>query len=195
MLFSDDVTMRNYLNDKEVVALISLGVPCGAIQAVYNGKDLSHGEEHRLSDKQLAKVRHVYVPINSLKELAEHRAMRLSSYTINPTYMPPRKVQSFMYRFELLTDIKMNMFDINDVNNHQIEMLNNIPLTYEKLEKMKNKYITPEIEKQYIENNKNKGLTSERFYELLNEDACKGVGNMFLDLLDERDAEMEEEFE
>ena len=83
MLFSDDVTMRNYLNDKEVVALISLGVPCGAIQAVYNGKDLSHGEEHRLSDKQLAKVRHVYVPINSLKELAEHRAMRLSSYTIN----------------------------------------------------------------------------------------------------------------
>ena len=55
MLFSDDVTMRNYLNDKEVVALISLGVPCGAIQAVYNGKDLSHGEEHRLSDKQLLK--------------------------------------------------------------------------------------------------------------------------------------------
>lgn len=112
MLFSDDATMRNYLNDKEVVALISLGVLCGAIQAVYNGKDLSHGEEHRLSDKQLAKVRHVYVPINSLKEFAEHRAMRLSSYTINPTYMPPRKVQSFMYRFELLTDIKMKMLII-----------------------------------------------------------------------------------
>lgn len=74
-------------------------------------------------------------------------------------------------------------------------MLNNIPLTYEKLEKMKNKYITPEKEKQYIEDNKSKGLTSERFYELLNEDACKGVGNMFLDLLDEREAEIDEEFE
>lgn len=195
MLFSEDVTMRNYLNDKEVVALISLGVPCGAIQAVYNGKDLSHGEEHRLSDKQLTKIRHVYVPINSLKELTEHRAMRLSSYTINPTYMPPRKVQSFMYRFELLTDIKMNMFDINDINKHQIEMLNNIPMTYEKLEKMKNKYITLEKEKQYIEDNKNNGLTSERFYELLNEDSRKSVGNMFLDLIDERDAEIDKEFE
>lgn len=192
-MFSDDFTLSNYLNEEKVVILMSLGVPCGAIQAVYNGRKLSHSEEHELSDKQLSKIRQVYVPINSINELVKHRETHFCSYTINPNYIEPKKVQSFIYRFELLTDKSMGMFDIDSSNNHQIEMLNFIPLTYEKLEEMKNKYITPEIEKKFIEEYKSRGLTEERFYELLNANSCKAIEDIYLDELEK--IEEDEEFE
>lgn len=192
-MFSDDFTLGNYLNDEMVVVLISLGVPCGAIQAVYKGRDVSHREEHEMSDDELARIRQVYVPINTLDELARHRATHFCSYTINPNYIEPKKVQRFIYRLELLTDKYMGMFNIDDINKHQIELLNNVPLTYTKLENMKNKYITPELEREFIEKHKQNGLTEERFYELLNADACKGIGNIYLDELDKM--ENEEEFE
>ncbi len=192
-MFSDDFTLSNYLNEEKVVILMSLGVPCGAIQAVYNGRELSHSEEHELSDKQLSKIRQVYVPINSINELVKHRETHFCSYTINPNYIEPKKVQSFIYRFELLTDKSMGMFDIDSSNNHQIEMLNFIPLTYEKLEEMKNKYITPEIEKKFIEEHKSRGVTEERFYELLNANSCKDIEELYLDELEK--IEEDEEFE
>ncbi len=163
-MYSDDFTLSNYLNDKKVVALISLGVPCGAIQPTYKGKDLLHREEHLLSDEQLEQVKQEYVPINTLEELAEHKATHFCSYTINPNYIEPKKVQTFMYRFELLTDQNMTMFNLEEVNKHQIELLNDIPLTYEKLEKMRHKYITPDKEKEYIEKNRPRGIIVEGFY-------------------------------
>lgn len=58
---------------------------------------------------------------------------------------------------------------------------------------MKDKYITPELEREFIEKHKQNGLTEERFYELLNADACKGIGNIYLNELDK--IENEEEFE
>ena len=98
-----------------------------------------------------------------------------------------------LYRFKLLTDKSMGMFDVDSSNNHQIEMLNLIPLTYEKLEEMKNKYITPEIEKKFIEEYKSRGLTEERFYELLNANSCKAIEDIYLDELEK--IEEDEEFE
>lgn len=192
-MFSDDFTLGNYLNDEMVVVLISLGVPCGAIQAVYKGRDVSHREEHKMSDDELASIRQVYVPINTLDELVQHRETHFCSYTINPNYIEPKKVQSFIYRLELLTDKYMGMFNIDDINKHQVELFNNVPLTYTKLENMKDKYITPELEREFIEKHKQNGLTEERFYELLNADACKGIGNIYLNELDK--IEDEEEFE
>lgn len=58
---------------------------------------------------------------------------------------------------------------------------------------MKDKYITPELEREFIEKHKQNGLTEERFYKLLNADACKGIGNIYLNELDK--IENEEEFE
>lgn len=192
-MFSNDFTISNYLNDDTVVALISLGVPCGAIQATYKGIDLTHRQEHELSDEELSEVRQVYVPINTISQLVKYRATHFCSYTINPNYVEPKKMQSFMYRFNLLTDLKMGMFTIDELNQHQIELLNDIPLTYEKLEHMKNKYITPDKEREFIEKNKEDGLTANRFYELLNEDANKGVNNIYLDEINKREKEDEME--
>lgn len=164
IIYSDSFRIRNYLNDREVLTFISLGVPCGAIQSIYNGKDISHREKHELSDSQMSKVRQVYVPINTIQELIEHQATHFCSYTIHPDFIEPSKMQTFMYRFDLLSDSRMDMFNINETNNHQIEMLNDIPLTYDKLEKMRNKYITPIKEKEYIEKNREKGLIEKGFY-------------------------------
>lgn len=193
VMFSDDFTLSNYLNDRKVVELMSVGVPCGAIQTVYKGKELSHSEEHRLNDKQLEQVRQVYVPINTLEGLAEHRATHFCSYMINPNYIEPKKVQSFIYRFDLLIDVGMRMFDLDEINKHQIELINNAPLTYEKLEIMKNKYITQELELKFMKDNK---VSKDRFYELLNQNGCKGLDNILLKEFDKKNtASDEDEFE
>lgn len=140
----------------------------------YGNEDLTHAREHELSDSQLEKVRQVYVPINSIEELVKHRATHFCSYTINPNYIEPKKVQCFMYRFNLLTDVGMRMFDIDEINKHQIELIKASPIDFNKLEEFKNKYITKEVQKKYLETYKER-LSSDRFYELLNEDGRKEV--------------------
>lgn len=161
-------TLSNYLNERQVFEFIILGVPCGAIQSFYNNKELTYIEEYRLSDKQLEKVRLIYIPINSVEELKEYESKHFCSYTINPKYITIQEMESFIYRFDLLTKVEMGMFNIDEINKHQTELLNDIPLTYKKLEVMKNKYITVEKEREYIDNNKKEGITEKRFYKLLN---------------------------
>ena len=140
----------------------------------YGKEDLTHAREHELSDEQLSKVRQVYVPINSIGELIKHRATHFCSYTVNPNYIEPKKMQSFMYRFDLLTDKGMKMFSIDEINKHQIELIKASPIDFNKLEEFKNRYITKDVQKNYLENNKDR-LSVDRFYELLNEDGHKEI--------------------
>lgn len=140
----------------------------------YGDEDLTHSREHELSDSELEKVRQVYVPINSIEELVKHRATHFCSYTINPNYIEPKKMQCFMYRFNLLTDVGMRMFEIDDINKHQIELIKESPIDFNKLEEFKNKYITIEVQKKFLETHKER-LSSDRFYELLNEDGRKEI--------------------
>lgn len=169
LINSKEFSLSNYLSDEKVVELIKVGVPCGAIQATYKGKDLSHREEHLLSDEELSKVKVEYVPINTFYDFIVGRMTYDSSfYTINPNYIEPKKVPTFMYRFNLLTNKEMGMFEIADIKKHKKKMQKNIPLTYEKLEKMRNKYITPEKEELYIEKNRANGINEKGFYAWLN---------------------------
>ena len=74
LVLSKNFFLSNYLNERLAFEFIILGIPCGAIQAFYNNKELTHRQEHNLSDKQLEKVRQVYVPINSIEELNKYHA-------------------------------------------------------------------------------------------------------------------------
>ncbi len=190
VMFSDKFTISNYLHEKEASILIQLGVPCGAMQRFYNGKELSSRKEHSLSDDELGKVRQMYVPINSIEELAEHRATHFCSYTVNPNYVKPEQMQNFMYRFNLLTDKNMQMFNEDEINRNQEEIFASRPITYETVSNMKEKYITKEREEEFLERVGTKRLSRERFYELLNEEPGSTKEN-----IEQENEELNEELE
>lgn len=168
-----DITNLRYgigatLNDRHVVTNLYLGVPCGCrLQEDKNEKIVGKYDMYKMSDEELNKIKDVYLPINSLEDLAESRYKYFCHYIINPNYMSPEQAEIFQYILSVLTDSCFQI-PLEERNKIETELLENAPITFEKILEFRDKYITENVKEKII--NYSKRLTYEQLNSFLGYD-------------------------
>lgn len=148
---------------EEYVLMLLLGIPIGVNECIdANGAIIDDGLT--LEGKEpVEPVIHIYKPINSLEEYSKYQneVLYYPDLIVNPMYMTKKQVRNLAYCLSLAN--QECCLDIEKRSELQLEIVNSVPLKYDKAMKIFNKYFDKSIQKKYIYDY---GVGYERFYYL-----------------------------
>ena len=143
---------------EDYVFILQLGVPIGIVEYRDSKGNLLIEEW----DEPIGEVRHLYKPINSIKEYVEYQEINYYPHVIvNPKYMTKKEVRNLLYCLEQSNNDMI--FDFDTKNKIQFEILNSVPLKYDEAMEIFDKYFDKSIQNKFI---KDYGVERDRFYYL-----------------------------
>lgn len=143
---------------EDYVLMLQLGVPIGVVEYTDSKGNILIDED----DEPIGDIKHIYKPINSIKEYFEY--MEVNPYPdviVNPEYMTKKEVRNLAYCLEHSNNDMI--FDFSTKNKIQIETINSVPLKYKDAMKIFNKYFNESIHRKFIYDY---GVERDRFYYL-----------------------------
>lgn len=149
-------TFKHILTEKETVILYKLGVPinvqCGFLDKndnYYTNIQLDELTKKTSIDEDFAWREENGIQFAGHKILKEEDLLILKdSYAhgyIDPSFISFDQMDSFIATFEYLTDSKYHILDETTCNSIQEKMIENAPLTLEKIVNYKNKYLNDDV--------------------------------------------------
>lgn len=149
-------TFKHILTEKETVILYKLGVPinvqCGFLDKndnYYTNIQLNELTKKKSIDEDFAWQEENGIQFAGHKILKEEDLLILKdSYAhgyIDPSFISFDQMDSFIATFEYLTDSKYHILDENTCNSIQEKMIENAPLTLEKIVNYKNQYLNDDV--------------------------------------------------
>lgn len=143
---------------EEYILMLQLGVPIGVVE-YRDSKDNLLIEEW---DEPIGDIRHIYKPINSIKEYVEYQKINYyPDVMVNPSYMTKKEVRNLAYCLRQANND--SIFDFDTKNKLQFEIINSVPLKYDEAMEIFNKYFDKSIQNKFI---KDYGVERDRFYYL-----------------------------
>lgn len=142
----------------DYILMLQLGIPIGVVEYVDSKGNLLIDED----DEPIGDIKHIYKPINSVKEYINYLDINLYPYIIvNPCYMTKQEVRNIGYCLMLANDTRILNFET--MNKLQEEILNSLPLKYNEGMKIFNKYYDEKIHRKIIYGY---GVDRDNFYYL-----------------------------
>ena len=149
--------------DKSYLLMMNLGIPIG-VRNYYdpNGKEVSADDEDFNLDADHSDYKWIYTPINSIEDLRDYaETHRFIDFTANHKFITPEQERHMAYLLEFAND--MRFFNQYTMNKMQNELIDNVPLTYDKAMSILKKYYTRDVCSKFINDF---GVEKERFYYL-----------------------------
>lgn len=146
--------------DKTYCLMMSLGIPVGNL-GYYdsNGKEVSADDEDFDFDSDHSDCKWIYTPINSFEDLKKHYSThRFTNFITNREIFTPEQERHIAYLLEFSSDIRF--FDEFTMNKLQNELIDSVPLNYEKAMRILKRYYTRDVCKKFIFDY---GVDKERF--------------------------------
>jgi len=136
--------------DKTYYLMMSLGIPIGNL-GYYdsNGKEISADDDDFDLVADHSDCKWIYTPINSFEDLEKHYLThRYTDFTANREIFTPEQERHIAYLLEFSSDTRL--FDEFTMNKLQNELIDSVPLNYEKAIKILKKYYTRDVCKKFI---------------------------------------------
>lgn len=153
-----------------LLMMMQLGIPIGATKPIDSkGQDVFEDTELPPDEE----VKQLYIPINSLRDYEYYNIRnKYTDIIVNRDYMTKQQAGNIAYCLEFCNDHKI--FNVETTNEIMCELINSVPLNYEKSMKIFNKYYTEEIKDIFIYDY---NVGEERFYEIsgLNKENIGGI--------------------
>ncbi len=148
---------------EEYVLMLQLGIPIGVNECIDANGDIIDDGLTLEGKEPVEPIIHIYKPINSLEEYFKYQndVFYYPDLIVNPMYMTKKQVRNLAYCLSLSN--QECCLDIEKRNELQLEIINSVPLKYDKAMTIFNKYFDKSIQKKYIYDY---GVGYARFYYL-----------------------------
>ncbi|MBR3003400.1 MAG: hypothetical protein IKF38_07635 [Clostridia bacterium] len=146
--------------DKTYCLMMSLGIPVGSL-GYYdsNGKEISADDDDFELVADHSDCKWIYTPINSFEDLEKHYSThRYTDFMVNREIFTAEQERHIAYLLEFSSDTRF--FDELTMNKLQNELIDSVPLNYEKAMGILKKYYTRDVCKKFIYDF---GVDKERF--------------------------------
>ena len=146
--------------DKTYCLMMSLGIPIGNL-GYYDptGKEVSSEDDDFDFDADHSDFKWIYTPINNFEDLEKHYSThRYTNFITNREIFTAEQERHIAYLLEFSSDTRI--FDEYTMNKLQNELIDNVPLNYEKAMEILKKYYTHDVCKKFVYDF---GVDKERF--------------------------------